>query len=184
MVGLTLAWCAVRNADPAVANPCRPRRRRRAHGACAAQTCGGQHKVTSPGSAKRVNTALVSDGIFRQVRNPTFTAMVAAQAGTVSMAPTWLSLAGLAVLVPRRQLQVRRVEEPYLYATHGQEPSTSARAWQMRAHLKHLTALRSPCQPAQTWHSSRLEHDHRDLSGPARRWYCSHHGYAARPRAI
>jgi protein-S-isoprenylcysteine O-methyltransferase Ste14 len=66
-------------------------------------------------------TTLVTDGIFSQVRNPIFTAMIATQAGTVLMAPSWLSLAALGLLVVACQLQVRKVEEPYLRATHGPE---------------------------------------------------------------
>lgn len=68
-----------------------------------------------PGEA----TSLVTSGLFARVRNPIFTAMIVAQAGTVLMAPSWLSLVGLAVLVAACQLQVRRVEEPYLRTTHG-----------------------------------------------------------------
>ena len=64
-------------------------------------------------------TELVTTGVFAQARNPIFTAMVAAQAGTVLMAPSWLSLVALAALVVAVQLQVRRVEEPYLRKTHG-----------------------------------------------------------------
>lgn len=66
-------------------------------------------------------TALVTDGLFRFMRNPIFTAMAAAQAGTVLMAPSWLSLLALVALVVAIQLQVRRVEEPYLAVTHGSE---------------------------------------------------------------
>lgn len=64
-------------------------------------------------------TALVTDGIFGRVRNPIFTAMMTAQAGTVLMAPSWLSLLGLLVLILGCEMQVRLVEEPYLRATHG-----------------------------------------------------------------
>lgn len=64
-------------------------------------------------------TPLVTEGIFGNVRNPVFTAMIAAQTGTALMSPSWLSVLGLAALVMACQLQVRRVEEPYLRATHG-----------------------------------------------------------------
>lgn len=64
-------------------------------------------------------TELVTSGVFAHARNPIFTAMVAAQAGTVMMAPTWLSIVALTALVVAIELQVRRVEEPYLRATHG-----------------------------------------------------------------
>ena len=65
------------------------------------------------------STNLVTTGVFSQARNPIFTAMVAAQAGTVLIAPSWPSLVALTALVVAVQLQVRRVEEPYLRKTHG-----------------------------------------------------------------
>jgi protein-S-isoprenylcysteine O-methyltransferase Ste14 len=64
-------------------------------------------------------TELVTTGVFARARNPIFTAMVIAQAGTVLMAPSWLSLGALAALVMAVELQVRCVEEPYLRKTHG-----------------------------------------------------------------
>ena len=64
-------------------------------------------------------TALVTDGGFALVRNPIFTAMIAVQAGTAAMAPTWLSVSGTAALVLACQVQTRCVEEPYLRRTHG-----------------------------------------------------------------
>jgi protein-S-isoprenylcysteine O-methyltransferase Ste14 len=64
-------------------------------------------------------TELVTTGIFGAVRNPIFTAMVAAQAGVALMVPTWVSAAALAALVAAVQLQVRAVEEPYLLSVHG-----------------------------------------------------------------
>ena len=64
-------------------------------------------------------TALVVDGIFVVVRNPIFSAMVLAQAGTALMAPTWLAALGLILLWAGVELQVRRVEEPYLLRVHG-----------------------------------------------------------------
>jgi protein-S-isoprenylcysteine O-methyltransferase Ste14 len=64
-------------------------------------------------------TELVTRGVFAHVRNPIFTAMVAAQAGVVLMVPTWVSAAALAVLVAAVELQVRAVEEPYLRTVHG-----------------------------------------------------------------
>jgi protein-S-isoprenylcysteine O-methyltransferase Ste14 len=64
-------------------------------------------------------TDLVTTGVFASVRNPIFSAMVAAQAGVALMVPTWVSLSALVALVAAVQLQVRAVEEPYLLATHG-----------------------------------------------------------------
>ena len=66
------------------------------------------------------STGLVTGGVFGAVRNPIFTAMIIAQAGTVLMAVNWVSLAALAALVMACQLQVRRVEEPHLAGVHGQ----------------------------------------------------------------
>ncbi len=66
-------------------------------------------------------TSLVTAGVFARVRNPIFSAMVAAQSGTTLMAPTWLAMAGLVTLVLSIELQVRLVEEPYLRRTHGRE---------------------------------------------------------------
>jgi protein-S-isoprenylcysteine O-methyltransferase Ste14 len=64
-------------------------------------------------------TELVTGSLFAVVRNPIFTAVIVAQAGTVLLAPTWLGLAGVILLTVACQLQVRKVEEPYLTRTHG-----------------------------------------------------------------
>jgi len=64
-------------------------------------------------------TELVTGGVFAHVRNPIFTAMVAAQAGVVLMVPTWVSVLALVALVAAVQIQVRAVEEPYLHSVHG-----------------------------------------------------------------
>lgn len=65
------------------------------------------------------HTELVTGGAFAMVRNPIFTSMIIAQAGVTMMAPWWLSIVGLGLLVLACQLQVRLVEEPYLLAQHG-----------------------------------------------------------------
>lgn len=59
-------------------------------------------------------TALITHGPFGSVRNPIFTAMVAAAAGLAALAPTALTAASVAILVAAVQVQVRRVEEPHL----------------------------------------------------------------------
>lgn len=64
-------------------------------------------------------TELVVRGVFRRVRNPIFTAMVASAVGLVLMVPSPVGLAGLVVLVVALEVQVRGVEEPYLRAVHG-----------------------------------------------------------------
>ena len=63
-------------------------------------------------------TELVTDGPFRLVRNPIFTALMMIQAGTAAMAPTWLSLAGTGLMILACQAQTRLVEEPYLLRSH------------------------------------------------------------------
>lgn len=82
----------------------------------AQQTMGESWRI---GVDPTERTDLVTDGVFTVVRNPIFTAMIAVQAGTAAMAPTWLSVTGTAVLVLACQVQTRLVEEPYLLRTHG-----------------------------------------------------------------
>lgn len=78
------------------------------------------------GSAWRIGvdpgerTSLVTAGAFALVRNPVFTAMVAALAGMSLLVPTAVTIAALACLVLAIELQVRLVEEPYLRAVHGE----------------------------------------------------------------
>jgi protein-S-isoprenylcysteine O-methyltransferase Ste14 len=90
-----------------------------------AGSVGAWRAQSAMGSSWRIGvddteeTALVTDGIFGTVRNPIFTAMIIAQAGTVVMVPTWLGLVGVGLLVVACQLQVRLVEEPYLSTHHG-----------------------------------------------------------------
>ena len=64
-------------------------------------------------------TALVTDGPFRWVRNPIFTAMLATGFGLALMVPNVLALVGAAGLLVGLELQVRLVEEPYLVRVHG-----------------------------------------------------------------
>lgn len=71
-------------------------------------------------------TALVTDGPFRLVRNPIYSAMLPTVLGLVLMVPSALAIAGLVVLFAGLELQVRLVEEPYLLRTHGTEYATYA----------------------------------------------------------
>ncbi|KAA5835280.1 isoprenylcysteine carboxylmethyltransferase family protein [Saccharopolyspora hirsuta] len=64
-------------------------------------------------------TSLVTTGSFGLVRNPIFTAMIAAVAGLSLMVPNWLQLLGFACLVAAVEIQVRLVEEPHLARIHG-----------------------------------------------------------------
>lgn len=73
-------------------------------------------------------TALVTAGLFRWVRNPIFTAMLATAAGLTALAPTVVGVAGCAVVVLAVEAQVRWVEEPYLRDAHGDAYRTYAAA--------------------------------------------------------
>ncbi|MEV0084748.1 isoprenylcysteine carboxylmethyltransferase family protein [Saccharopolyspora sp. NPDC050642] len=86
-------------------------------GVIAAQTGMGSSWRVGVDNTER--TALVTGGAFSLVRNPIFTAMIAAFAGLSLMTPTWLQLLGFISLVAAIEIQVRAVEEPYLARVHG-----------------------------------------------------------------
>ncbi|MFC4554689.1 methyltransferase family protein [Georgenia faecalis] len=65
-------------------------------------------------------TDLVTTGAFAVVRNPIFTAMIAALVGLVLLVPTVVTAAALACLAIAVEVQVRAVEEPYLRRVHGE----------------------------------------------------------------
>ncbi len=64
-------------------------------------------------------TALVSEGVFRQARNPIFSGMLLGLLGVALLVPHWLSAAGLLGVFAGIELQVRSVEEPHLLRAHG-----------------------------------------------------------------
>jgi protein-S-isoprenylcysteine O-methyltransferase Ste14 len=64
-------------------------------------------------------TALVTDGPFRWVRNPIYSAMLVYVAGVALLVPNAASFVAFGVLALGLDLHVRLVEEPYLAATHG-----------------------------------------------------------------
>lgn len=64
-------------------------------------------------------TQLVTDGPFRLVRNPIYSAMIPTVLGLALMVPSPLAIAAIVCLVIALELQVRFVEEPYLLRTHG-----------------------------------------------------------------
>lgn len=64
-------------------------------------------------------TTLVHTGVFGRIRNPIYTAMFTFAIGIALVTPNVVALAGLILLVATIELQVRRVEEPYLLRTHG-----------------------------------------------------------------
>lgn len=64
-------------------------------------------------------TALVHTGMFGRVRNPIYTAMLTFDLGIALLTPNFVTIAGLILAVTALELQVRRVEEPYLLGRHG-----------------------------------------------------------------
>lgn len=68
----------------------------------------------------RERTPLVTAGLFAVVRNPIFSGMLLVLAGVLLMAPNLLSAVALAATLAGVEIQVRRVEEPYLLRTHGE----------------------------------------------------------------
>src|ERR1700739_4476911 len=64
-------------------------------------------------------TALVHTGMFGRVRNPIYTAMLTFDVGIALVTPNVVTIAGLILAVTALELQVRRVEEPYLRDQHG-----------------------------------------------------------------
>ncbi|KAA6203953.1 isoprenylcysteine carboxylmethyltransferase family protein [Streptomyces parvus] len=62
--------------------------------------------------------ALVTTGPFHLVRNPIYTALTAMTAGLALAVPNIVAMAGLAAMVIGNELQVRRIEEPYLDRIH------------------------------------------------------------------
>jgi protein-S-isoprenylcysteine O-methyltransferase Ste14 len=71
-------------------------------------------------------TDLVTDGPFRLVRNPIYSAMLPTVLGLALMVPNVVAVLALAVLAVGLELQVRRVEEPYLLRAHGAEYASYA----------------------------------------------------------
>jgi protein-S-isoprenylcysteine O-methyltransferase Ste14 len=64
-------------------------------------------------------TELVTDGPFRLVRNPIYSAMIPTIFGLALMVPNVLAVVAIVLVVLALELQVRLVEEPYLLRTHG-----------------------------------------------------------------
>jgi protein-S-isoprenylcysteine O-methyltransferase Ste14 len=65
-------------------------------------------------------TDLVTGGLFAVVRNPIYSGMLPASVGIALMVPNVLALAAAVALLVGLEIQTRRVEEPYLLATHGE----------------------------------------------------------------
>ncbi len=71
-------------------------------------------------------TQLVTAGPFGLVRNPIYSAMTPTVVGLALMVPSPVGIAGPVILAIALELQVRRVEEPYLLRVHGEEYATYA----------------------------------------------------------
>ena len=71
------------------------------------------------GVDQRETTTLVHTGVFRRIRNPIYAAMSTFGIGIALVTPNVAAWAGVILLVATVELQVRRVEEPYLLRTHG-----------------------------------------------------------------
>jgi protein-S-isoprenylcysteine O-methyltransferase Ste14 len=72
-------------------------------------------------------TGLVDGGLFARVRNPIFSGMLLGSLGLVLAVPGALSIAGFMTLVIAIEMQVRRIEEPYLLQSHGETYRAYAR---------------------------------------------------------
>jgi protein-S-isoprenylcysteine O-methyltransferase Ste14 len=64
-------------------------------------------------------THLVTDGVFRIVRNPFYFGMIAAAFGVALIVPNLVAIAGWVALVVGSEIDVRLVEEPNLLRTFG-----------------------------------------------------------------
>jgi len=64
-------------------------------------------------------TELVQTRAFGLVRNPIYTAMLIFGFGIALLTSNFVTIAGLVLTIGALELQVRRVEEPYLLAKHG-----------------------------------------------------------------
>jgi protein-S-isoprenylcysteine O-methyltransferase Ste14 len=73
------------------------------------------------GVDERETTTLVHTGVFGRVRNPIYTAMFMFGLGVALVTPNLVACAGFILLAITIELQVRRVEEPHLSRTHGDE---------------------------------------------------------------
>jgi protein-S-isoprenylcysteine O-methyltransferase Ste14 len=71
------------------------------------------------GVDEQETTTLVHTGVFGWVRNPIYTAMFTFGLGIALVTPNLVACVGFILLVATIELQVRRVEEPYLSRTHG-----------------------------------------------------------------
>lgn len=88
-------------------------------GALAAQGAMGRSWRVGVDDDER--TELVAGGLFAQVRNPFFAAMVPSAIGLALLVPSVVALVAVVALLIAVELQVRWVEEPYLRQAHGRD---------------------------------------------------------------
>jgi protein-S-isoprenylcysteine O-methyltransferase Ste14 len=93
-------------------------------------------------------TTLVTTGVFAHVRNPFFTAMVAAAAGLAALVPTAVSALALVCLIIAVEIQVRSLEEPHLMSTHSLTYAAyAAHTGSFLPRLGRLTTAERPSRP-------------------------------------
>jgi protein-S-isoprenylcysteine O-methyltransferase Ste14 len=80
------------------------------------------------GMDHETETNLVTDGPYRWIRNPIYTAMVAFVAGVALLIPSALTIGLALATLLEVELQVRAVEEPFLAGRHDRDFS----AWAAR----------------------------------------------------
>lgn len=81
------------------------------------QLAMGEAWRTTPHDTERPR--LVTDGPFRLVRNPVYTAYSTMALGLALAVPNLLAAIGAAAVLTGAQMQVRAIEEPYLHRIHG-----------------------------------------------------------------
>jgi len=64
-------------------------------------------------------TALVTHGIFSVVRNPIFSGVIVSAVGAAMLVPRPVMAMAVVASIVGIEIQVRKVEEPYLATTHG-----------------------------------------------------------------
>jgi len=72
-------------------------------------------------------TELITTGLFRWVRNPIFAAMAVVLLGLVLTVPNLITCVAFVATLIGIELQVRKVEEPYLQRVHGERYRAYAR---------------------------------------------------------
>ena len=73
------------------------------------------------GQDETERTGLVTDGLFRLIRNPIYAAMAVVGVGLALMTLNVIALAGLIAFLAGIEMQVRLVEEPHLRRAYGDD---------------------------------------------------------------